>query len=93
MGQAALVGLCADFSHSLIVWALAAAALKFGNELIAEQAEPYFMLLSALVVIGVSIWIFMRTRRDELAAKAHQHASHEGKIINTEHGIVELEVF
>ena len=93
VGQAALLGLCAAFSHSLIVWALAAAALKFGNELIAEQAEPYLMLLSAVVVIGVSIWMFMRTRRDELAAKVNQHAPHGGKIINTGHGIVELEVF
>jgi nickel/cobalt exporter len=92
MAQAALLGLCAAFSHSLIVWTLAAAALKFGNELIAEQAEPYFMLLSAVVVIGVSIWMFIRTRRDELAAMAHQHAPHGGRIINTGHGIVELEV-
>ncbi|MGA8786694.1 MAG: nickel/cobalt efflux transporter [Polaromonas sp.] len=93
IGQAALLGLCAALSHSLIVWALAAAALKFGNELIAEQAEPYFMLLSALVVIGVSIWMFLRTRRDEAAARAQQHAPHGGKVINTGHGIVELEVF
>jgi nickel/cobalt exporter len=93
IGQAALLGLCAALSHSLVVWALAAAALKFGNELIAEQSEPYFMLLSALVVIGVSIWMLVRTRRDELAANAHQHAPHAGKIINTGHGIVELEVF
>ncbi|PHM20492.1 MAG: nickel/cobalt efflux protein RcnA [Curvibacter sp. PD_MW3] len=93
VAQAALLGLCAAFSHSLIVWALAAAALQFGNELIAEQAEPYFMLLSAVVVIGVSIWMFVRTRRDEMAAKARQHAPHGGKIINTGHGIVELEVF
>jgi nickel/cobalt exporter len=93
VGQAAILGLCAAFSHSLIVWVLAAIALKFGNELIAEQAEPYLMLLSALVVIGVSIWMFMRTRRDELAAKAQRLAPHGGKIINTGHGIVELEVF
>jgi nickel/cobalt exporter len=73
VGQAALLGLCAALSHSLIVWALAAAALKFGNELIAEQAEPYLLLLSAVVVIGVAIWMFVRTRRDELAAKAHDH--------------------
>jgi nickel/cobalt exporter len=91
--QAALLGLCAAFSHSLIVWALAAAALKFGNELIAEQAEPYFMLLSSAVVIGVSIWMFIRTRRDELAAKAFEHAPHGGKIINTGHGVLELEIF
>ena len=93
IGQAALLGLCAALSHSLIVWALAAAALKFGNEMIAEQAEPYFMLLSALVVIGVSIWMFLRTRADEAAAQAHRHAPHGGQVINTGHGIVELEVF
>jgi nickel/cobalt exporter len=93
IAQAALLGLCAALSHSLIVWALAAAALQFGNELIAEQAEPYFMLLSAVVVIGVSIWMFLRTRADVAAADAHQHAPHGGKVINTGHGIVELEVF
>ena len=93
IAQAALLGLCAAFSHSLIVWALAAAALKFGNALIAEQAEPYFLLLSSVVVIGVSVWMFRRTRRDELAARAFQHAPHAGKIINTGHGVVELEIF
>ena len=93
IAQAVLLGLCAALSHSLIVWALAAAALKFGNELIAEQAEPYFMLLSAVIVIGVAVWMFLRTRRDELAAKAHAQAPHGGKVINTGHGIVELEIF
>jgi len=73
VAQAALLGLCAALSHSLIVWALAAAALQFGNELIAEKAEPYFMLLSAVVVIGVSIWMFLRTRSDVSAAHEHGH--------------------
>ncbi len=77
VAQAALLGLCAALSHSLIVWILAAMALKFGNELIAEQSEPYLMLLSAVVVLGVSIWMFMRTRQDELAAKAHHHFAHD----------------
>jgi len=78
VGQAALLGLCAALSHSLIVWILAAMALKFGNELIAEQAEPYLMLVSAAVVLGVSIWMFMRTRHDEVSAKAHHHTHQSG---------------
>jgi len=78
VGQAALLGLCAALSHSLIVWILAAMALKFGNELIAEQSEPYLMLVSAAVVLGVSIWMFMRTRHDELSAKAHHHPHQSG---------------
>jgi len=93
IGQAILLGLCAALSHSLIVWALAAVALKFGNQLIAEQAEPYFMLLSGAIVIGVAIWMFMRTRWDDLAARAQTHAPHGGRIINTGHGVVELQVF
>jgi ABC-type nickel/cobalt efflux system permease component RcnA len=78
VGQAALLGLCAALSHSLIVWIFAAMALKFGNELIAEQSEPYLMLVSAAVVLGVSIWMFMRTRHDELSAKAHHHPHQSG---------------
>jgi nickel/cobalt exporter len=93
IAQAALLGLCAALSHSLVVWALATAALKFGNDLIAEQAEPYLMLFSAAVVIGVSVWMFTRTRRDEAAASAQERAPHGGKVINTGHGLVELEVF
>ncbi len=77
IGQAALLGLCAALSHSLIVWGLAAAALAFGNELIAEQSEPYFMLLSAVVVMGVAFWMFVRTRREVMAAHAHQRAPHD----------------
>ncbi|MCW3482016.1 nickel/cobalt efflux transporter [Neisseriaceae bacterium JH1-16] len=93
IGQAILLGLCAALSHSLIVWALAAVALKFGNQLIAEQAEPYFMILSGVIVIGVAVWMFMRTRWDDLAARAQTHAPHGGRIINTGHGVIELQVF
>ncbi len=73
MGQAALLGLCAAISHSLVVWALAAVALEFGNEMIAEESEPYFLLLSSVVVIGVALWIFIRTRQEESAAHGHHH--------------------
>ncbi len=93
VAQAALLGLCAALSHSLVVWVLAAAALEFGNELIAEQAEPYFMLLSAAIVIGVSIWMFIRTRGDNAAAKVQEQTSHGGRIVNTGEAIVELEIF
>jgi len=93
VGQAVLLGLCAALSHSLIVWTLAALALQLGNQLIAEQAEPYFMVASAIIVIVVAAWMFMRTRWDDLAASAQRHAPHGGRIINTGHGMVELLVF
>lgn len=85
VAQAALLGLCAALSHSLIVWVLAAMALEFGNELMAEHSEPYLMLLSAVIVIGVSIWMFRRTRQDVLDAKAHQHLPQGGHKHNHDH--------
>jgi nickel/cobalt exporter len=90
IGQAVLLGLCAAFSHSLVVWLLAVLALKFGNQLIAEQAEPYFMLASGIIVLGVALWMLLRTRRDDLAARAQQTPPHGGRIVNTGHGVVEL---
>ena len=90
IAQAALLGLCAALSHSLIVWLLALLAIRYGNQLIAEQSEPYFMVVSGAIVLGVAIWMFVRTRRDDLAAKAQKHPPHGGRIINTGHGVVEL---
>ena len=40
--QAVLLGLSAAFSHSLIIWLLAAVALKYGSQWNAETTEPYF---------------------------------------------------
>lgn len=90
IAQAVLLGLCAALSHSLIVWALAAVALRYGNALIAEQAEPWFLVLSGLVVLGVAFWIYLRTRWDNLAAQAQQNPPHGGRLINTGHGVLEL---
>jgi nickel/cobalt exporter len=93
VSQAALLGLCAAISHSLIVWILAALAIKFGNDMIAEQSEPYLMLFSAVVVLGVAVWMFMRTRRDVMNANAHHHHGHVHVHVHEEghhhHGHVE----
>jgi ABC-type nickel/cobalt efflux system permease component RcnA len=74
VAQAIVLGLCAALSHSLIVWALAMVALRFGNHLIAEQAEPWFMLASAAIVIAVAAWMCLRTWRDNQAAARHAPA-------------------
>ncbi|OQS40465.1 hypothetical protein B0T40_01470 [Chromobacterium haemolyticum] len=89
IGQAVLLGLCAALSHSLIVWLLAALALKYGNQLIAEQAEPYLMLFSAVVVMVVAAWMLWRTWRDNLAARAMLKPPQGGRMINTGHGLME----
>jgi nickel/cobalt transporter (NicO) family protein len=97
--QAVLLGLSGAFSHSLIIWALALIALKYGNQWNAETSEPYFQIASAVIIAGLALWMFWRTRRDLKAAAAHEHHEHHGhghddtKLIRTGHGLVKLTVF
>ena len=94
--QAVLLGLSAAISHSLIIWVLAAVALKYGSQWNAETTEPYFQIASAVMIAALAIWMFWRTRRDTKAAAAHGHHEHghdDTKLINTGHGIVNLSVF
>src|ERR1700688_722766 len=68
MLQAVLLGLSAAISHSLIIWVLAAGALRYGPHWNAESSEPYFHLLSSVIIVGMAAWMFWRTRRDVRAA-------------------------
>lgn len=74
--QAVLLGVSAAVSHSVIIWALAALALKFGSQWNAESAEPYFQLVSAAIVSSLALWMFWRTREDVKAADAHHNHTH-----------------
>ncbi len=97
--QAVLLGLCAAFSHSLIIWLLAAAALHYGSQWNAEATEPYFQLASAFLILGLALWMAWRTHRDIKAEAHHSHSHHEHGAhseefwIQTGHGSVRLEVF
>jgi ABC-type nickel/cobalt efflux system permease component RcnA len=75
--QAVLLGICAAFSHSLVIWLLAALALYYGNQWNAESTEPYFQLASAVVIIGLALWMAWRTRRDiQNEDRHHDHHDH-----------------
>jgi len=96
--QAVLLGLCAAFSHSLIIWLLAMDALHYGNQWNAESTEPYFQLGSSAMIIGLALWMAWRTHRDIKAEAGHGHDHHHGDHseeywIQTGHGSVKLEVF
>ena len=71
--QAVLLGLCAAFSHSLVIWLLAGLALHYGSQWNAESTEPYFQLGSALIIIGLALWMAWRTHRDIKAEARHGH--------------------
>lgn len=70
--QAALLGLCAAVSHSLVIWVLAALALSYGDHWNVETTEPYFLLVSGVIVVGMAVWTMMRLREEE----AHHHRHH-----------------
>lgn len=103
VGQAILLGLSATLSHTAVVWIVALSGLYFGRHWNAETDEPYFQVASAVLMIGVAVWMLWRTWRDQQLAKAHDHDhdhSHddhhhhdEVKRINTGHGVVRLEIF
>ena len=81
--QAVLLGISAAFSHSIIVWVLAYIALVYGNELIGEQLEPYFIAISGLIVLAVAIWMFWQAWRADAvrpprSTDAHAHAHNGG---------------
>jgi nickel/cobalt exporter len=71
VAQAALLGVSAAISHSLVIWILAAVALQLGSRWNAESTEPYFQIASAVIVAALAIWMFWRTRHDVKAAAAH----------------------
>jgi nickel/cobalt exporter len=70
--QAALLGFCAALSHTLIIWILAGLALKYGSHWNIEQTEPYFLLVSGIIVIGMAVWTIMRLREEQ----GHYHHHH-----------------
>ncbi len=87
--QAALLGLAAAISHSLVIWALAALALSFGNQWNVETTEPYFQMGTGVIVVGMACWTLWRIR----AEAAHHHHHDQAKTLVCPDGEVTLSVF
>lgn len=71
--QAALLGLSATISHTAVVWIIAMAGLYFGQHWNAETSEPYFQLISAVIIIGVAVWMLWRTWHGQYVGNHHHH--------------------
>lgn len=102
--QAVLLGLSATVSHTAVVWAVAMAGLYFGRNWNAETTEPYFQMVSAVLIVAVAVWMMWRTWRSTHAAHDHHHDHHhhdhdhahghdDVQRIDTGHGIVQLAIF
>jgi nickel/cobalt exporter len=49
---------------------VAVAALSWGNEIVSEETESLFEVVSGLIVVALAVWMLVRARRDIKAAKA-----------------------
>lgn len=70
--QAVLLGLAATVSHTAIVWLIALGGMYFGRQWSAEASEPWMQVISAVLIIGVAVWMLWRTSQDK-AACFHDH--------------------
>lgn len=100
VGQAVLLGVSAAISHTAVVWVAALGGQYLGRNLNSEAAEPYLQLVSAVLVLGVALWMIRRTWRDQQLEASHDHDHHghdhghdEVRRIDTGHGVLALEVF
>lgn len=98
VAQAVLLGLAATLSHTFVVWVVALIGMQLGSRWNAETSEPYFQVASAILIIGIAVWMIWRTRREQIRARGesgHHHHSHHAEIrrIDTGHGAVALEIF
>ena len=84
--QAILLGLSAVVSHSFIVWVLGLLALTYGDEMIAEDMEPWFIMASGVIILCIALWMAWRIYRDRKARRAHSHEHrHNGKAAGHHH--------
>lgn len=56
--QAALLGVSAAVGHTIVVWIIAVIGLALGDRLILQTAEPWLMLLSGLLIMGLAVRVF-----------------------------------
>jgi len=85
-GQAALLGLSATIGHTIVVWILAVAVLLFGQNLIAEQAEPWLTLLSGVLVVLLAVRMILRLRSGRQHHRGDHHHDHTHHDHSHDHG-------
>ncbi|MEM6322792.1 MAG: nickel/cobalt efflux protein RcnA [Pseudomonadota bacterium] len=83
--QAVLLGVSAAFSHSIIVWVLAMLALSLGNEMIGAELEPWFMMVSGVLVLGIAAWMFWQAARSAGHDHGHGHEHDHGHSHDHDH--------
>jgi len=106
VAQAVLLGLAATLSHTMVVWGIAIGGMYLWQGIAPETFEPYLQFVSAIIIIGMALWMLWRAWDDQQRAKAaagHDHAGHghshdhdhgpdHVRMIDTGHGLHKLEL-
>lgn len=74
ISQAVLLAVAATASHTAIVWVLALLALTYGKNVNVEAGDPYFQIVSGMIILGMALWMVVRTWRER---RRHSLALHE----------------
>jgi nickel/cobalt transporter (NicO) family protein len=90
--QATLLGLSAAISHTVVVWAIAVGGLYLGRQWNGEQSEAYLQIASAVVIVGIAVWMAWRTWCMQNAENHHHHHD-EAKRLDTGDAVLTLEIF
>jgi nickel/cobalt exporter len=87
--QAVLLGLSAAVSHTAVVWAVALAGLHFGQQWSGEHSEAYLQVASAVIILGIAVWMVWRTWREQNLEHDHGHAQQ----VELNGNLLSLEIF
>ncbi len=82
VGQAALLGVSAAASHTLVVWIVALVGMHYGAQIDSERTEAWFQLASGALIVAIALWMLLRIH-DQQAPTAdadhdHAHAHDQG---------------
>ncbi|WP_201160710.1 nickel/cobalt efflux transporter, partial [Klebsiella grimontii] len=83
--QAVLLGLAATVSHTAVVWLIAMAGLWFGRGWNAQTSEPWFQLVSGIVIVLIACWILWRIWRESQPHTHHEHHQEHDHHLDHDH--------
>lgn len=76
--QAVILALSAAIGHTIVVWILVVAVFLIGERYIVEQAEPWLMMFSGILVILLAARM--------LISVGHKHSHYHGQHHHHDHG-------
>jgi nickel/cobalt transporter (NicO) family protein len=74
--QAALLGLAATISHTIVVWVVALGGMWMLQGRQAGALEPYFQLASGGVIASIALWMLWQAWQSQRRGRSHHSDNH-----------------